>query len=398
MRYASISDRLDGLGSDKWAVHMAGRARAAAGQPLIFLSIGEPDMPPPAAVIDQAVTSLRNGRTRYASGQGEPRAREAIAAHLGRRAGLPVDPANVVVVAGTQHGVFTSMATLVEHGDEVLVPDPYYATYEGIVAATGATFVPVPTRPEDGFHLDPAALEARITPRSRVLLLNTPSNPTGAVLSPDEIDAIGDVCERHDLWIVCDEVYGDLTFDRPFCSPFDRPQLRERTVAVASISKSHALPGFRSGWVACPAEMTPRLVSVSEAMLFGSQPFLADAMVVALSETHPETVAMRAAFHERAQAMVTALSGSPAIGAPHMPEGGMFVMVDVRPTGLSGLEFAWRLLDECGVVVMPGESFGAGGAGHLRLALTVERDVMAEACTRIRELAEKNLCRVMGAG
>ena len=123
-------------------------------------------------------------------------------------------------------------------------------------------------------------------------------------------------------------------------------------------------------------------------MLFGSQPFLADAVAVALAERHPETVAMRNAFHERAQAMVDAFAGSPAVHA-RMPEGGMFVMVDVRPTGLSGLDFAWRLLDECGVVVMPGESFGAGGAGHLRVALTVERDVMAEACGRIRGLAEQ---------
>ena len=388
MRYASITERLDGLGSDKWAVHMAGRHRANAGEPLIFLSIGEPDLPPPGAVVDQAVASLRGGRTRYAPGQGEPRALKAIADHLTRRSGLEVAPTDIVYTAGTQHGLFSVMATLVEHGDEVLVPDPYYATYEGVVAGTGATFVPVPTRPEDGFHLTPEALEAAITPRSRVLLLNTPSNPTGAVLSAEELDAIGEVCERHDLWIVCDEVYAELTFDRPFSSPYDRPQLRHRTVAVASISKSHALPGFRAGWAACPPGMAPKLTLITETMLFGSQPFLADAVAVALAERHPETVAMRNAFHERAQAMVDAFAGSPAVHA-RMPEGGMFVMVDVRPTGLSGLDFAWRLLDECGVVVMPGEGFGAGGAGHLRVALTVERDVMAEACGRIRGLAEQ---------
>ncbi len=387
MRYASISSRLDGLGSGKWAVHLEGRRRAQAGQPLIFLSIGEPDLPPPAAVVDQAVASLRAGRVRYAPGQGEPRALRAIAAHLERRSGLAVSPTQVVYAAGTQHGLFSTMLTLVEAGDEVLVPDPHYATYEGVVAGTGATFVPVPTRPEDGFHLTPEALEAAVTPRSKVLLLNTPSNPTGAVLTAAEIDAIGEVCIRHDLWIVCDEVYAELTFDRPFCSPFDRPQLRDRSVAVASISKSHAVPGFRAGWVAGPAEFAPRLLAVTETMLFGSQPFLADALAVGLDQLHPETVAMRRAFHERAATMVQALDGSAGVQA-RMPEGGMFVLLDVRPTGLSGLEFAWRLLDECGVVVMPGESFGAGGAGHIRVALTVEADVMAEACSRIRALAE----------
>ena len=258
MRYASISDRLSGLGSDKWAVHMAGRRRAAKGESLIFLSIGEPDLPPPAAVVERAIESMRSGRTKYSAGQGEPRTLRAIAGHLTRRSGLEVTPEQVVYTAGTQHGLYVTLCTLAEHGDEVLVPDPYYATYEGLVAAVGATFVPVPTRPEDDFHLTAAELEAAITPRSRVLLLNTPSNPTGAVLSQREIDEIGEVCERHDLWIVCDEVYAELTYDHPFASPFDRPQLRHRSVSVASISKSHALPGFRAGWAACPPELAPQ--------------------------------------------------------------------------------------------------------------------------------------------
>jgi arginine:pyruvate transaminase len=279
------------------------------------------------------------------------------------------------------------MATLVEHGDEVLVPDPYYATYEGVVASTGATFVPVPTLPEDDFHLRADAIEARITERSRVLLLNTPGNPTGAVLSQDEIDAIGEVCERHDLWIVCDEVYADLTFEARFCSPFDRPHLRHRSISIASISKSHALPGFRAGWIAADTEVAANITSVTEAMNFGSQPFLADALQVALGQQHPEVADLKRTFHQRARAMVQAMSGSDAVSV-RMPEGGMFVMVDVRPTGLSGEQFAWKLLDEQGVVVMPGESFGPGGAGHIRLALTVDVEVMTEASRRIRSLAE----------
>lgn len=389
MKYASISDRLDGLGAAKWAVHIAGRGRAVRGEDLIFLSIGEPDLPPPPAVVERAITSLHEGRTKYTSGKGEQATLDAIAGHLTRRSGgVTVTRDNIACTSGTQHALYAAINTLVEFGDEVLVPDPYYATYEAVVAASGATFVAVPTLPEQNFHLTPEALEAAITPNSRVLLLNTPSNPTGAVLSEAEIDAIGEVCERHDLWIVCDEVYADLTFDVPFSSPFDRPQLRERSVSVASISKSHALPGFRSGWAAGPAEFIRRLTLVSETMLFGIQPFLCDAVVVALNETHPEVARQRDVFRERAQAMVATLAGSDAVSV-HMPEGGMFVMADIRPTGLTGEEFAWRLLDECGVVVMPGESFGSRGGGHLRLALTVEVDVMIEACRRIRELAEQ---------
>jgi arginine:pyruvate transaminase len=352
-----------------------------------MLSIGEPDLPPPAKVIDQAISSMRAGRTRYAAGQGEPEALKAIARHLSKRSGNVVTPEEVLYTAGTQNGLCTALYTLVQSGDEVLVPDPYYATYEGLVAASGATFVPVPTSPENGFHVTAEAIERAITPRSRVLLLNTPSNPTGAVLSEKEIDAIGDVCERHDLWIICDEVYADMTYDAPFCSPFDRKQLRHRTLAVSSISKSHALPGFRAGWVACPAAVTPRLVLVAEAMLFGSQPFIEDALVVALTEQHDEVQRMRVAYRERAQVLVEAINGSDAVSA-RMPEGGMFVMVDVRATKLSGEEFAWKLLDDHSIGVMPGESFGLGGAGHIRIALTVDASVLRKACETIRTTAE----------
>ncbi len=387
MRYSGMSGRLSGLGSDKWAVHLEGRRRARRGAELIFLSIGEPDLPPPAAVLDTAVQSMRAGRTKYSAGQGEPGVLRSIAEHYTRRSGLVTGPEQIVYMAGTQHALFSVVATLAEPGDEVLVPDPYYATYEGVVAAMGAHFVPIPTRPEDGFHVTAAALEALITERSRVLLLNTPSNPTGAVLTEAEVDAIGEVCERHDLWIVCDEVYASMTYDVPFTSPFDRPQLRHRSVSLASISKSHALPGFRSGWAACPPELARRLTLVVEAMLFGSQPFLADATSAALDADHPEVASLPTTFRERAAALVAALGGSRGASA-RMPEGGMFVMVDIRPTGLSGEEFARRLLDERGVVVMPGESFGAGGAGHIRLALTVDSAVIVEACTRIAALAD----------
>jgi arginine:pyruvate transaminase len=191
MRFAPISDRLAGLGAAKWAVHNEGLRRSSLGQQVIMLSIGEPDLPPPAKVIDQAISSMRAGRTKYAAGQGEPEALEAIARHLSKRSGNVVTPEEVLYTAGTQNGLCTALYTLVQSGDEVLVPDPYYATYEGLVAASGATFVPVPTSPENGFHVTAEAIEQAITPRSRVLLLNTPSNPTGAVLSEQEIDAIG---------------------------------------------------------------------------------------------------------------------------------------------------------------------------------------------------------------
>ena len=390
MKFAPISDRLSGLGAAKWAVHAEGLHRASLGEKIIMLSIGEPDLPPPASVLDVAASSMRAGRTRYAHGQGEPETLAAIANHLTRRSCVPVTPEQVLFTAGTQNGLCTALLTLVQVGDEVLVPDPYYATYEGLVAASGATFVSVATRPEDNFHVTAQAIEKAITNRTKVLLLNTPSNPTGAVLTQKEIDEIGEVCERHDLWIICDEVYADMTFDVPFCSPFDRPHLRDRTLAVSSISKSHALPGFRAGWIASHLDVTPRLVLVAEAMLFGSQPFIEDALAIALNEKHPEVERLRLAFRERAKAVIDSFESSTSITA-RMPEGGMFIMLDVRKTKLTGEEFAWQLLNEQNVSVMPGESFGKGGAGHIRIALTVEAEVLRIACDRIKKLADQ-LC------
>jgi arginine:pyruvate transaminase len=354
---------------------------------MTFLSIGEPDLPPPAAVVDSAIDSLRRGRIGYATGQGTPQALRAVAGHLSRRTKRLVSEQEVMTANGTQHALYLAMNVVAETGDEVLVADPYYATYEAVVASSGATFVAVPTFPDDRFHLRADVLEAAVTPRSRALLLNSPSNPTGAVLTVEEVDAIGEVCERHKLWIISDEVYASLTFDRPFASPFDRPHLAERTIVAASISKSHAVPGFRTGWLAGPAEAIRRMTLVSETTSFGSQPFLADALAVALNEDHPEVHTLKNTFAERGRAVEQTFHGSSACTG-RMPEGGMFVMADIRPTGLSGEQFAWRLIEEHSVVVMPGESFGPGGSGHLRIALTIDTPQLIVACQKIRALAE----------
>ena len=390
MKFASITRRLEGLGSDKWRVHIEGASRRDSGEDVIMLSIGEPDFPPPSAILDVAADRMRAGRTRYSNGRGEPAVLAAIAAHYSRRTGRTISTDQVVFLPGTQTALFASFLALVEKGDEVLVPDPYYATYEGVIAASGATLVPIAMDPENGFHLRAADLAKAVTPRSRALLLNSPSNPTGAVLSATEIAAIGDVCRERDLWIVSDEVYADIVFEGSFASPFDDPRLCDRTVVVSSLSKSHALPGFRCGWAVGSEAFSNALVPLSETMLFGSQPFLEDAAAFALENDFRECHAMRAAYLNRARLVVDALANAPGISV-HMPEGGMFIMVDVRRTGLSGDEFAMRLLDEERVVTMPGESFGQAARGHVRVSLTEKEELMAEACQRIVRFARRRM-------
>ncbi len=389
MRFAKITDRLNGLGSEKWAVHIDGKRRAALGEQLIFLSIGEPDAPPPAAIMAEASKQMQAGRTRYAEGRGEANARRALARVYTRQTGRAIHENQFIYLPGTQTALYAAMMTVIDIGDEVLMADPYYATYEGVIAAAGGITVPVKVDPDHSFHLKAADLEKAITPRSRVLLMNTPSNPTGAVFTRSEIEKIGKLCEKHDLWIISDEVYATLTYGNTvFASPFDVPELEKRTVVVSSISKSHAMPGFRCGWIAASAEFCDRCIPVTETMLFGSQPFLEDAMAFALDNHFPEVDGMKRDYEARARALVAALKGSKKVSA-RMPEGGMFVMVDVRKTGLSGEAFAWKLLQEEGVVTMPGESFGEGGAGHLRVALTVDQVQITEACKRIARLAER---------
>lgn len=389
MKFAKVTGRLGGLGSEKWAVHIEGKRRAGLGDALIFLSIGEPDAPPPAAILDEANRQMRSGRLRYADGRGEANVRRSLARLYTKQTGRSIGEDQFIYLPGTQTALYAAMMTVVDEGDEVLMADPYYATYEGVIAAAGGVVKPIRVDPDQGFHLKAADVEKAITPKSRVLLLNTPSNPTGAVFTRSEIEKIGKVAEKHDLWIIADEVYATLTYgNNVFASPFDIPELEKRTIVASSISKSHALPGFRCGWIAASAEFCDMALPVTETMLFGSQQFLEDALSFALDTHFPELDAMKAAYETRARALVKAFEGSKKVSA-RMPEGGMFVMVDVRKTGLSGEAFAWRLLAEENVVTMPGESFGAGGTGHLRVALTVDEAQIAEAAQRIARLAER---------
>jgi arginine:pyruvate transaminase len=383
MKYASITDRLAGLGGAKWAVHARARAMKAAGEDIIELTIGEPDVPTPEQFLEAAAGAMRAGRTGYSNGRGEPGVVAALATRYSARRGREIGTDQVMCLPGTQTTLYAILRTLVEAGDEVLIGDPMYATYEGLIAQTGARMVPVPLRPEHGFRMQPADLAARITPRSRVLFLNTPHNPTGAVLRAEDIRALAEVARAHDLWILSDEVYEEMTFPGvTFASPLDFADLADRVVVASSISKSHAAPGFRSGWCVGPADFCARLLPLSETMLFGSQPFISDMTALAVSEPSPVATGMAERFARRAALIADRLDGVAGLRV-HRPEAGMFTLIDVRATGLSGQDFAATLLDQRRVAVMPGESFGAGLGGWLRLSLTQPDDRTAEAANRI---------------
>lgn len=383
MRYAAITDRLLDLGGAKWELHALAKAKLASGIPVIMLTIGAPDVATPPALIAEAKRAMDAGRLGYSDGRGEPGLLAALAARYAARTGRPISTAQIACLPGTQTALYAVLLALTGPGDEVLVGDPMYATYEGVIAASGAKTVPVPLRPEHGFRMQVADVAARITPRSRVLFLNTPHNPTGAVLRADDLAALGALAIKHDLWIISDEVYEELVFDSArFISPFDDAALADRVVVTSSISKSHAAPGFRSGWCVGSEEFSVRLLPVVETMLFGNQPFIADMTQLAVSA--PSTVAsgMALRFARRAALIHTLLDGRQGLRA-HRPEAGMFTVLDIRATGLSGEEFARGLLETEQVAVMPGESFGVSLRGWVRISLTLDDDLVATACSRI---------------
>ena len=383
MKYAAILDRVSGLGGAKWEIHARARQMKAEGHQVIELTIGEPDVPCPDSLLEVAARAMQAGRTGYSNGRGEPQLLRALAARLSARRGRPFGPENIMCFPGTQTTLFAVLMAIADSDSEVLVGDPMYATYEGLIRASGARPVPVALRPERGFRLDPADLAAAITPATRVIFLNTPHNPTGAVLGREDLAAIGEIARAHDLWILSDEVYEDLVFPgTQFASPLDLPELAERVIACASISKSHAAPGFRSGWCVGPAEFCERLLPLSETMLFGGQPFIADMTAAAVSTPSEVAPGMVARFAARAAMIHSALDGQHGLHV-HVPQAGMFALLDIRATGLSGEAFAASLLATEQVATMPGESFGQALSGWLRLALSQSDGLTSEACRRI---------------
>jgi arginine:pyruvate transaminase len=248
--------------------------------------------------------------------------------------------------------------------------------------------VTVPLVAERGFHPDLDALAAAITPATRVIWINSPHNPTGAVFTAAEMAAIAELCRRHDLWLVSDEVYEDLAFARPHVSAWSLPDMAERAVVVSSLSKSHAVPAFRLGWVIGPPELCRHLANLLLSMTYGSPAFIQAGALTAFTSELAEVAALRKDYETRAAMMSRLLTEAPKCRVVP-PEGGMFVLLNIRGTGLSALDFAQGLLDREGVAVLPCDGFGPSAAGHLRIALSAPDARLKEAGERIVRFAQR---------
>ncbi len=378
----------DDPAAQAWKIQDLAQGLVENGNEVIFLTVGDPDFSTPPAIVAQAIEFMQAGRTKYSPVLGEPGLRAAIASHEGRRFTQEVNQSQVVVFPGAQNALFNVMQALAGEGDEVIVAEPYYATYPGVIAASGATLCPIQLDADRGFKLCVDQIEAAITPYTRVVLLNSPGNPTGSIIAPATVDAIADLCASHGIWLISDEVYCDFTFadaNRHDPSGFGRHfKDHSNLIVVNSVSKSLAMTGWRIGWAIMPKRLANELEALLAAQLFGVPQFLQDTVAWALGRNWPETDEMRAEYEERRNLVTTKLSGLPGIACVE-PAGGMFVMLDVSGRFASGEQFSNALLRDKNVAVVPGFGFGQSAAGCVRISLTQSRQTLELACDRIVE-------------
>src|SRR5476651_1109370 len=383
MRFSPFVERIAGQGVAAWDIHHAAFNAASQGEDVIILSVGDPDFATPSFITDAAVSALREGDTHYTEIPGRTALRNAIAARYSKTLSRPLSAENVIIVPGAQNALFISSLCLLQAGDEVLVLDPMYVTYEATLKASGATLTRVPCSPESGFRLDAQRLGAAITPRTRALFFSNPNNPTGVVLNPQELQAIADLAIAHDLWVVVDEVYESLVFDGEYHSLAALPGMAERCIVIGSLSKSHAMTGWRIGWIIAAPQMIVHAETLVLSMLYGLPGFVMEAATAAVLAHDEVTVGMREIYRRRRDLVVAGLSACPGIKV-QAPQAGMFVLVDVRGTGLGSLDFAWRLFREAGVSVLDAAAFGEPAQGFVRLSFTLSEEQLREACERIK--------------
>ncbi|MEN0086980.1 MAG: aminotransferase class I/II-fold pyridoxal phosphate-dependent enzyme, partial [Pseudomonadota bacterium] len=286
------------------------------------------------------------------------------------------------------NALFTAAQLLLTQGDEVISLDPMYVTYEALLRATGAELVRVPNSEDDGFRPNIAGIEAAITPATRVIAFSNPNNPTGVVMNRAELEAIAEIARRHDLWVLADEVYGALTFETDHISIASLPNMAERTATVGSLSKSHAMTGWRTGWLAGPKDLAVHANNMALCMLYGLPGFIQEAALTALEEADGAADEMRDLYRQRRDLVVKLLENTPQIEIL-APESGMFVLLDVRQTGMDAGAFTAALYEAKKLSLLNGGAFGPNASGFARLSFTGNEVDIAEGCARIRSFAEE---------
>jgi aspartate aminotransferase len=381
-----VAQRMSHIGTET-AFEVSARARAleAQGRPIIHLQIGEPDFDTPANAREAAKRALDEGATHYAPYPGIPQLREAIADDATARKGFAVTPDRVFVTVGGKGVMLYAILGLVDPGDEVLVPDPGYPIYESLTRFVGGTPVPVPIRMEHDFRIDLDELRSLVTPRTRLLVINSPANPTGGVLTRSDLEAIAELAIRHDLWVLADEIYGRILYDgEEHVSIASLPGMAERTIVLDGFSKTFAMTGWRLGYAIVPDSLIPTYSQLVINTISCAPTFAQIGAVEAIRGPQGPMAEMVEEFRARRDLVVNGLNAISGVECLS-PKGAFYVFPDISGTGLSGKQFADRLLLESDVCVLAGTSFGGIGTDHIRISYANSRPNLMRALERIAD-------------
>lgn len=363
---------------------------AAGRANVISLGVGEPDFVTPWHIREAAIYAIERGRTTYTPNAGLRELRQAIADYVQRYDGVTYSPDDeVIVTVGVSEGLDLALRTVVAPGDEVLLFEPCYVSYDPNVRLVGGVPVAVPTSAEDGFQIDPRLAEARITPRTKAMLICSPNNPTGVVQSSDVLRELVEIAVRHDLYIISDEIYSRLVFEGERCCVASLPGAWERTVLLNGLSKSHAMTGWRVGYVCAPARLTACMLKVHQYTALCAPHVSQMAAVEALHNGDTESSRMLQEYRRRRDYFVREMEHL-GFECP-LPQGAFYVFPAIRASGLTSEQFAEALLEEVGVAVVPGNVFGASGEGHVRCSIAASFEVLEQAVERMRRFVQEKL-------
>jgi aspartate aminotransferase len=377
---------MDRLGTES-AFEVLARAKAleAAGNKIIHLEIGEPDFPTPGHIVEAAEQALQSGQTHYVPAPGIPLLRQSVAAFLERTGRLKASPDQVIVTPGAKPIMFFVIMALCAEGDEVLYPDPSFPMYESITAFSGATPVPIPLREENQFRIDTDELARLITPRSKLLIINSPHNPCGSGLTRADCEAIAELAQRHNLIVLTDEVYWAIRYDGPHVSVLDLDGMAERTILLDGWSKTFAMTGWRLGFGVFPPALVEPITRLVINSVSCTSAFSQYAAAAALDGPWTSVEEMTAEFERRRDIIVAGLNDIPGIRC-QTPAGAFYVFPNITGTGLSSAELQHRLLTEAGVAALAGTAFGGYGEGFLRFSYANSVENIQAALGAIRSL------------
>jgi aspartate aminotransferase len=367
-----FAERMDRLGTEgAFEVLAKARRLEAAGRHVVHLEIGEPDFATPDNITEAAVSAMHAGYTHYTPAGGIMEAREAVARFVSRRLGVEAEPTEVVLTPGSKNVLLFVLLACVEPGEEVIYPDPGYPIYSSLVNFIGARPVPVRLREERGFRMDLDELASLVTPRTRLLILNSPQNPTGGVLTADDVAFIARLAIEHDLLVVSDEIYSQIVYGHEHVSVLSQPDMKPRTILMDGMSKAYAMCGWRLGYGVAPRELASRMESLMINSSSCAAAFAQMAVIEAFESPESDAAVRRmvAQFQARRDLVVAGLNAMPGVRC-QVPQGAFYVFPNVEGTGLDARELADGLLEEAGVALLPGSAFGPAGEGFLRLAYT----------------------------